>query len=166
MSEHLAPDRLRELFLFADLDDDKLGWVASHGDVVAYPAGAAVSVEGAPAECFYVLLEGTMTMSRRVGGDEVETVRTASRTVTFSRCPSPCASTTLVLVRTMMLSMPASCSMRYCDIEPCSDGPRTSSCTLRARPAKYTAACPAEFAPPMITTSWSAHERASVSAAP
>jgi signal transduction histidine kinase len=78
MNEHLSPDRLRELFLFADLDDEKLGWVASHGDVVAYPAGAEVSVEGAPAECFYVLLEGTMTMSRRVGGDEVETVRTAS----------------------------------------------------------------------------------------
>jgi signal transduction histidine kinase len=78
MSEHLTPAELRELFLFADLDDDKLDWVSRHGDVVEYPAGSDVSVEGAPAECFYVLLEGTMAMFRRVGGDEVETVRTAS----------------------------------------------------------------------------------------
>src|SRR3954454_7011658 len=78
MSAHLSPDELRQLFLFADLDDDKLHWVAEHGDVVAYPAGSVVSAEGAPAECFYLLLDGTMTMSRRVGSDEVETIRTAS----------------------------------------------------------------------------------------
>ncbi|WP_448628449.1 ATP-binding protein [Geodermatophilus sp. URMC 64] len=77
MNEHLTPAELRELFLFADLDDEKLGWVAEHGDVVEHPAGSVVSAEGAPAECFWVLLSGTMTMSRRVGNDEVETVRTA-----------------------------------------------------------------------------------------
>jgi signal transduction histidine kinase len=77
----LAPEELRQLFLFADLDDSQLAWVAEHGDVVACPAGAEVSVEGAPAECFYVLLDGTMTMVRQVGGDEVETVRTSSRGV-------------------------------------------------------------------------------------
>ncbi|NYJ08377.1 ATP-binding protein [Petropleomorpha daqingensis] len=76
MSEHLTQDELRKLFLFADLAEDKLDWVAEHGDVVAYPAGSVVSAEGAPADCFSVLLEGTMTMSRRVGADEVETIRT------------------------------------------------------------------------------------------
>src|SRR3954451_17766736 len=76
MSAHLSPDELRQLFLFADLDDDKLHWVAEHGDVVAYPAGSVVSAEGAPADCFSVLLKGTMTMSRRVGADEVEPIRT------------------------------------------------------------------------------------------
>jgi signal transduction histidine kinase len=79
MSEHLPPDRLRELFLFADLDDEKLGWVASHGDVVAYPAGAAVTVEGAPAECFYVLLSGALVLSRQVGAEQVEINRTDYR---------------------------------------------------------------------------------------
>jgi len=78
MSAHLTPDELRTLFLFADLDAEKLDWVAEHGDVVAYPAGSVVSAEGAPADCFSVLLDGTMTMSRRVGADEVETIRTAS----------------------------------------------------------------------------------------
>ncbi|MGY1809382.1 ATP-binding protein [Blastococcus sp. SYSU D00669] len=78
MSTHLEPAELRRLFLFEDLDDEQLAWVAGAGDVVDYPAGAVVSAEGEPAECFYVLLEGTMTMSRRVGADEVETIRTSS----------------------------------------------------------------------------------------
>ncbi|MEX5719148.1 sensor histidine kinase [Geodermatophilus maliterrae] len=74
----LSPDRLRELFLFADLDDAQLAWVAGAGDVVAHPAGSEVSVEGEPARCFHVLLSGTLSMVRRVGRDEVETVRTDS----------------------------------------------------------------------------------------
>ncbi|MGY1602168.1 ATP-binding protein [Geodermatophilus sp. SYSU D00815] len=78
MSTHLTPEELRGLFLFADLDDEQLAWVARVGDVVEYPAGAVVSAEGEPAECFYVLLDGTMSMSRRVGADEVETIRTDS----------------------------------------------------------------------------------------
>ena len=72
----LAPDELRGLFLFADLDDAQLRWVAEAGDVVSHPAGTAVSVEGEPAECFHVLLSGTLSMVRRVGRDEVETART------------------------------------------------------------------------------------------
>jgi signal transduction histidine kinase len=76
MSEHLTPEELRRLFLFADLDDQKLAWVAAHADVVEQPAGTVVTAEGAPAECFYVLLAGTMAMSRRVGADDVETTRT------------------------------------------------------------------------------------------
>jgi signal transduction histidine kinase len=72
----LSPERLRQLFLFADLDDAQLQWVAGAGDVVAFPAGSEVSVEGEPAECFSVLLSGTLSMVRRVGRDEVETVRT------------------------------------------------------------------------------------------
>jgi signal transduction histidine kinase len=78
---HLPPAELRALFLFADLTDEQLDWVSRHGDVVASPAGTDVSVEGEPAECFFVLLEGTMTMSRLVAGTEVETVRTSSRGV-------------------------------------------------------------------------------------
>ncbi|MBM7805117.1 signal transduction histidine kinase [Geodermatophilus bullaregiensis] len=74
----LSPDRLRELFLFADLDDAQLAWVAAAGDVVAHPAGSEVSVEGEPARCFHVLLSGTLSMVRRVGRDDVETVRTDS----------------------------------------------------------------------------------------
>jgi signal transduction histidine kinase len=77
----LSREELRRLFLFEDLDDEQLDWVSAHGDVVEFPAGADVSVEGSPADCFYVLLSGEMTMVRLVGGAEVETVRTAHRGV-------------------------------------------------------------------------------------
>ncbi|WP_345770385.1 ATP-binding protein [Blastococcus saxobsidens] len=77
----LPAGELRGLFLFEDLDDEQLAWVAGNGDVVDCPAGTDVSVEGEPADCFFVLLEGTMTMLRLVGGGEVEMVRTSHRGV-------------------------------------------------------------------------------------
>jgi hypothetical protein len=57
-------------------------------------------------------------------------------------------------------------STRYVDIDAVSEGPRTSMVTLRLRSAKCRAACPAEFAPPTMYTSWSAQLTASVRAAP
>src|SRR3954462_15091223 len=77
----LGPDELRELFLFENLTPEQLDWVSANGDVMEFPAGSDVTVEGDPAECFYVLLSGEMTMSRLVGGTEVETVRTSARGV-------------------------------------------------------------------------------------
>ncbi|MFC4852319.1 ATP-binding protein [Actinophytocola glycyrrhizae] len=71
----IEPARLRELFLFADLTDEQLAWVAANSDVVSYRKGEVVSVEGEPAECFYVLLSGTLSMVRTVRGDEVEVTR-------------------------------------------------------------------------------------------
>src|SRR3954467_15838714 len=79
--QRLTPDELRGLFLFEALDDNQLAWVADNGDVVDRAAGTEVSVEGEPAECFFVLLEGTMMTVRLVGGLEVETVRTSDRGV-------------------------------------------------------------------------------------
>jgi len=77
----LTPEELRGLFLFEHLDTEQLAWVAANGDVVDHPAGSEVSTEGEPAECFFVLLEGTLSMVRVVGGSEVETVRTSHRGV-------------------------------------------------------------------------------------
>jgi signal transduction histidine kinase len=77
----LSHDELRELFLFEHLDEEQLAWVADNGDVVEFPAGADVSVEGEPAECFFVLLDGTLSMVRTIGGSEVETVRSSDRGV-------------------------------------------------------------------------------------
>jgi signal transduction histidine kinase len=79
----LTPDELRTLFLFAELDDDQLAWLAEHGDVVAVLAGEDVVAEGEPARCFYVLLSGTISMSKLVAGDPVETTRTEQRGVYF-----------------------------------------------------------------------------------
>ncbi|XTZ14697.1 ATP-binding protein [Micromonospora echinospora] len=73
--------QLRELFLFESLDDAQLAWLAEHGRVETRSAGSAVYTEGEPATCLYVLLDGTVAMTRRVRGDEVEVVRTAQRGV-------------------------------------------------------------------------------------
>ncbi len=40
-----------------------------------------VYAEGDPATCFYVMVEGTVVLSRRVGGDDVEVTRTSQRGV-------------------------------------------------------------------------------------
>jgi len=72
----LSPDEVRQLFLFEHLDDEQLGWLASHGDVVDTPGSEWVFREGEPAQCFYVLLSGTMALYRRVGPDDVEVNRT------------------------------------------------------------------------------------------
>ena len=79
MDTHLTPDELRELFLFADLAPEQLDWVAGCGDVVEVPAGANVVTEGEFARCFYVLLSGTVAMSRMISGENVETTRTEHR---------------------------------------------------------------------------------------
>jgi signal transduction histidine kinase len=80
---HLTSDELRSLFLFTDLDDEQLAWVAEHADVISVPAGEDVVVEGEQAECFHVLLSGTIAMSRMIQGEKVETGRTEQRGVYF-----------------------------------------------------------------------------------
>jgi signal transduction histidine kinase len=72
----LSRDELRRLFLFEALDDEKLDWLADHGWVSEAPSGSVILAEGDPAEVLIMLLSGTLTMSRRVGQDDVETVRT------------------------------------------------------------------------------------------
>ncbi|HEY2764231.1 MAG TPA: ATP-binding protein [Pseudonocardiaceae bacterium] len=81
MSAPPTRDELRELFLFTDLDPDQLDWIIEHGDVVTVPAGHEVVTEGEPAECFYVLLSGTLVMTRLVSADPVEITRTDQRGV-------------------------------------------------------------------------------------
>ena len=75
----LTPAELKTLFLFEKLTDEQLDWLARQGSVQHYPAGSVVLAEGDPAEGFYVLLSGTIALSRRIHGDEVETVRTDQR---------------------------------------------------------------------------------------
>ena len=74
---------LRSLFLFEQLTDDQLAWVAEHAEETEFPAGSDIVVEGDPADCFHVLLSGTLSMSRLIGGDPVETTRTDYRGVYF-----------------------------------------------------------------------------------
>ena len=75
-----SPDELRTLFLFEKLTDAQLGWLCQRGRVETIPAGP-VYAEGDPARSFYVLLGGTVVLSRRVGADDIEVGRTSQRGV-------------------------------------------------------------------------------------
>ena len=72
-----SKDELRTLFLFEKLTDDQLDWLCREGHVELIPTGPLFT-EGDPATCFYVLLEGTVVMSRRVGADDVEVTRSSN----------------------------------------------------------------------------------------
>src|SRR5689334_9472951 len=72
-----SPDELRKLFLFEKLTDDQLGWLCRQGHVEHFEPGPLYA-EGEPARCLYVLLDGGLVMSRRVGADDVETGRSSS----------------------------------------------------------------------------------------
>ncbi|RJL32694.1 ATP-binding protein [Bailinhaonella thermotolerans] len=74
--DRLTAKDLRELFLFEALSDEQLAVYVENGWVEEYPAGAGVYAEGEPATCFYVLLHGTIALSRRIHGDEIEVIRT------------------------------------------------------------------------------------------
>ncbi|MFF5264458.1 ATP-binding protein [Actinomadura viridis] len=80
-SHALSGDDLRTLFLFERLTPEQLEWVATQGTVEAFRQGTAVFREGEPATCFYVLLTGTLRMTRAVRGDEVEINTTDQRGV-------------------------------------------------------------------------------------
>ncbi len=75
-TQRLPVEVLRTLFLFERLSDEQLRWLAERGWVLEAPSGATVLEEGAPAEVLAVLLSGTITLSRRVGQDDVEMART------------------------------------------------------------------------------------------
>ncbi len=71
-----GPEELRQLFLFEKLSDEQLEWLCQHGHVERFAPGP-IYREGDPATCFYVLMNGTVIMSRRVGEDDIEVNRTS-----------------------------------------------------------------------------------------
>jgi len=71
------PEELRSLFLFNKLTDDQIAWLCREGRVEMFDPGP-VYTEGAAATCFYVLLNGTVVLQRRIGGDDVEVGRTST----------------------------------------------------------------------------------------
>ncbi|MEU7398310.1 MULTISPECIES: ATP-binding protein [Streptomyces] len=75
-----VPDEIGSLFLFEKLTPEQLRRLCEAGRVERYEPGT-VYTEGDPATCFYVMVEGTVVLSRRVGGDDVEVARTSQRGV-------------------------------------------------------------------------------------
>lgn len=74
-------EELRTTFLFERLSDEQLDWLVDHGEVCTFDARAHVYHEGDPGEHFYVLLDGGVRFTRRVGADVVELPETTQRGV-------------------------------------------------------------------------------------
>ncbi|RAG86707.1 histidine kinase [Streptacidiphilus pinicola] len=68
---------LRKLFLFEKLTPEQLTQLCRDGHVEWFDAGP-VYREGDPATSFYVLFEGTVVLSRRIGEQEVDVSRTSA----------------------------------------------------------------------------------------
>ena len=61
---------LRGVAIFDGLTDDQLGELVAAGEEVRFGAGDELFVEGRPAESWWVLLEGSVSLVRRAGHDE------------------------------------------------------------------------------------------------
>jgi signal transduction histidine kinase len=72
---------LRSTFLFEGLSDEQLSWLVERGEVCTFDGGARVYGEGSPGEHFYVLLDGGVRLTRRVGADVLEMPETTQRGV-------------------------------------------------------------------------------------
>ena len=73
-------EELRTLFLFEALSREQLDWLCRRGRVEQVVTGP-VFVEGQPAACLYVLLDGAIELTRRVGGEDLQVAQTAQRGV-------------------------------------------------------------------------------------
>lgn len=71
-----SPAEIGALFLFEKLTAEQLGRLCGEGRIELFDPGP-VFAEGDLATCFYVMIEGTLVMSRRVGADDVEVSRTS-----------------------------------------------------------------------------------------
>jgi signal transduction histidine kinase len=76
----LTPDELRTLFLFEQLEPDRLAELAETGWVIAVEPGL-VYAEGDPSTCCYVLLDGEIAIWKRSGRADVELNRSSQRGV-------------------------------------------------------------------------------------
>jgi signal transduction histidine kinase len=74
----VSPMALRTLFLFEALSNDQLLTLAADSVLVDYGVGVMFR-EGEPARYFYVLVDGELILSKRVGSRDIETGRTTHR---------------------------------------------------------------------------------------
>src|ERR1700709_1875378 len=68
----LLKDFLRQVSLFADLDEDQLGRLAGLASEVSYPANHILFREGDPVDSFYLVREGGVTVFRDTKGKPIQ----------------------------------------------------------------------------------------------
>ncbi|MBR8833764.1 MAG: cyclic nucleotide-binding domain-containing protein [Stigonema ocellatum SAG 48.90 = DSM 106950] len=60
-------DALRSCSLFAQLTDEQLQWLSEHGRELWLVPGEEIAIEGEPIENFYVLINGEVEFTKKVG---------------------------------------------------------------------------------------------------
>lgn len=76
--ERLSVEEIRTLFLFESLNEEQLEWIASEGYVKSFEPGI-VCKEGDPGTCCFMLLSGTIALTKMSHGHDVEVNRTSHR---------------------------------------------------------------------------------------
>ncbi len=64
-------ERICDIPLFADLSDDQIIWLEEHSSEVELASGDYAFHEAAPADAFYVLLQGELRITKKMGGEQV-----------------------------------------------------------------------------------------------
>ena len=71
----LNTDLLRCVPVLANLPEAKLQWIIEQGEEIRLQPGELLRAEGTPATCMFVLLEGSFSMTQRVGNQDILLVR-------------------------------------------------------------------------------------------
>jgi signal transduction histidine kinase len=64
-------DTLRRVPLFSKLPEDKLAWIAGQGEEIRLEPRTTIATQGDPPDALYVVLEGQIEWTRKVGDQEV-----------------------------------------------------------------------------------------------
>ncbi|OZF50889.1 histidine kinase [Rhodococcus sp. 14-2470-1b] len=75
-----SPEELKTLFLFEKLSDEQVEKLCREGHIEIIEPGPVFS-EGEPATCFYVLMDGSLVLTKNSGGEEMVISRTSQRGV-------------------------------------------------------------------------------------
>jgi signal transduction histidine kinase len=67
----LHPDILRQVPIFANVPEVKLEWIIAQSREVRLQPGDLLRAEGEPADCVFILLEGSFQLTQRVGNQDV-----------------------------------------------------------------------------------------------
>ncbi|OYD96352.1 ATPase [Nostoc sp. 'Peltigera membranacea cyanobiont' 210A] len=63
-------DALRQVSLFAQLTNEQFQWLSEHGCELCLVSGEYIAIEGEPLDYFYVLIEGEIEFTKKVGNAE------------------------------------------------------------------------------------------------
>ncbi|OZF54320.1 ATP-binding protein [Rhodococcus sp. 14-2470-1a] len=75
-----SPEELKTLFLFEKLSDEQVEKLCHEGHIEIIEPGPVFS-EGEPATCFYVLMDGSLVLTKNSSGEEMVISRTSQRGV-------------------------------------------------------------------------------------